>query len=76
MRVSTINWILFLISLLLGEEVINVMVNLLDSDIVVSKFEFQSYYNIHFLINILRKDIKPPYLPCYVLNGTTIVFHG
>ena len=36
-----------------------VMVNVLDYNIIVSKFEFQSGYYIHFQPNILGKDMNP-----------------
>ena len=35
-----------------------VMVKVLDCGIVVSKFEFQSYYHVHFWSNTLQKGMN------------------
>ena len=37
--------------------------NVLDSDILVSKFELQSPYYIHFWTNIFGKGMDPPPIP-------------
>ena len=39
------------------------MVKELDYDIVVSKLEFQSFYDVHIRINILGKGMDPLFLP-------------
>ena len=49
------------------------MVKKIDCKIVVSEFEFQSRYYVHFRTNILGKGMNPPYPPSYGLNSTTIV---
>ena len=41
----------------------NIVANMLDCDIVVSKFELQSHYYIHFKTNALRKGINPLITP-------------
>ena len=45
----------------------------MDYGIVVSKFEFQSRYYVHFRTNTLGKGMNPLYPPSYGLNSTTIV---
>ena len=47
-----------------------VVANVLDSDIVVSKFEFQS---VHFPTNAPWQRYEPLYPPIYGLNSTTII---
>ena len=37
-----------------------VMVKVMDCEIVVSEFELQSRYYIHFRTNTLRKGMNPP----------------
>ena len=49
------------------------MANVLDCDIVVSEFELQSRYNIHFHTNTFWKGMTPSYSPRYGLNSTTTV---
>ena len=39
------------------------MVKTMDSGIVISEFELQSYYYIHFQTNTLGKDTTPLILP-------------
>ena len=39
-----------------------VVANVLDCDIVVSKFKLQLHHYIHFRTNTLEKDMKPPQL--------------
>ena len=52
-----------------------VMVKALDGGIVVSKFELQSHYYVHFRTNTLRYE--PPYPPIYELNSiTTVLLEG
>ena len=51
-----------------------VAANMQDSHIVVSDFELQQPYYIHFRINTHWKDIKPLYpLASYELNSTTTI---
>ena len=50
-----------------------VMVKAMDGGIVVSEFELQSCYYVHFRANTLGKDMNPTYPPSYGLNSTTIV---
>ena len=40
-----------------------VMVKAIDYNIVISEFEFQSYYYIHFRTNALGKGMNPLILP-------------
>ena len=50
------------------------MVNVLNCDIdILSEFELQSHYYVHFWINTLGKGMNyhPP--PHYGLNGTTTI---
>ena len=47
--------------------------NMLDCDIVVSEFEVQSRYNVHFRTNTLRKVMNPLIPLNYELNSTTTV---
>ena len=53
-----------------------VMVKAMNCGIVVSKFELQSCYYIHFRTNTLWERYEPPYPPSYGLNSTTIVLLG
>ena len=50
-----------------------VMVKVLDCGSVVSKFELQSLYYIHFWTNTLGKGMNPIYPPSYGLNSITSV---
>ena len=49
------------------------MVNMLDCDLEVSKFELQLHYHIHLRTNALAKGTEPSYLPSNELNSTTAV---
>ena len=51
----------------------SIVANMLDWNIVVSKFELQSQYYVHFQINILGERYEPSYSLRYGLNGTTSV---
>ena len=51
----------------------DVMVNVLDCDIIVSKFNHQLRYYTHFRTNTLRKGTTLIYLSSYGLNSTTTV---
>ena len=51
----------------------DVVVNVLNCVIVVSEFEFQSCYYVHFLINTLEKDLKSRIPSSWGLNRTTSV---
>ena len=51
-----------------------VMVKALEYGIVVSEFELQSRYYVHFRTNTLAKGMNPAYPPDSVLNSTTTVF--
>ena len=42
-----------------GESPRGVVVNVLDCDIVVSKFEIQSWYYVHFQTNAFGKGMNP-----------------
>ena len=46
----------------------------LNSDILVSEFELQSCYYVHFPINTLEKIVNPLILQAYELNSTTSAF--
>ena len=46
----------------------------LNCDTIVSGFELQSCYFVHFWTSALRKDMNPFILRSYGLNGTTYVF--
>ena len=51
------------------------MANVLGCDLVVSEFELQSHYYIHFQTNAQGKGMNFLILPAnYGLNSTTIVF--
>ena len=50
-----------------------VMVKAIDCRIIVSEFEFQSCYYVHFRTNTLGKGINPPYPPIYGLNSIPAV---
>ena len=50
-----------------------VMVKALDGRIIVSEFELQLRYYIHFQTNTLWKRYKSPYTPGYGLNSTTAI---
>ena len=53
------------------------MARVLDCDILVSKFELQSHYYIHFQTNTIRERYELPYSPSYKLNGmTTVLLQG
>ena len=49
------------------------MVKVMECGIVVSEFEPQLRYYIHFRANTLGKSMNHPYPPSYVLNNTTTV---
>ena len=51
----------------------DVMVKALAGGIIVSEFELQSCYYIHFRTNTLGKGMNPPYPPNYGLNSITAV---
>ena len=46
------------IALKWGGSTHDVVANVLDLDIIVSEFEYQSLYYVHFLRSTLRKDIE------------------
>ena len=50
----------------------NIVANVLDYNILVTEFEFQSRYYIQFWSNILGKGMNP-FIPHYMLNSITIV---
>ena len=50
-----------------------IMVKALDCGIVVSEFELQSCYYVHFLCKYPWERYEPPYPPSYGLNSTTTV---
>ena len=45
----------------------------MDCGLVVSEFEPQSRYYVHFQTNTHGKKYKPPYPPSYALNSTAVV---
>ena len=49
------------------------MVNVLDCDITVIKFELQSRYSVDFLTNTLWEMCEPFYSPSYGSDSPTIV---
>ena len=49
------------------------MTNVVDCNIVASKFELQTSLSIYFWINALGKDMSPLIPPCYGLNNPTTV---
>ena len=53
-----------------------VMVKVMECEIVVSEFELQSRYYVHFQANTLGKCMNPPYPPSYGLNSTPTVLLG
>ena len=50
-----------------------VVVKVFDCNVVLSKFELQSQYYVHFPTNTLRKGMNPLHTPNYELNSTTNV---
>ena len=48
---------------------VDVVVNVLDCDIIVSEFELQSGYCVYFRINILGKSINPLSSQVWVAEG-------
>ena len=48
-------------------------VKALDCEIVVSEFELQSRYYVHFRAHIVWERYEPPYPPSYVLNSSATV---
>ena len=49
------------------------MVNVLNSTIVVSEFDLQSLYYVHFRTNTLEKGMNPTYASTDGLNSATTV---
>ena len=43
----------------MGESLHDIVANMLDGDIVVSRLKLQSHYYIHFWTNTLRKGMNP-----------------
>ena len=55
-----------------------VVINVLDGDIIVSEFNLQSRYVIHFWANTLDKVVNiliPPHTS-YILNSSSIIHHS
>ena len=52
-----------------------VMIKALDCGIVVSEFEFQSSYNVHFPTNTLGKDMKSLTLPTMGYIASPLLFY-
>ena len=50
-----------------------IVTNMLDCNIVVSKFKLQRHYYVHFRTNRLGKDMTLLILSSFVLNSTTTV---
>ena len=54
-----------------------VMVKAMDCRIIVSEFELQSRYYVHFREKYPWERYEPPYPPCHVLNSaTTVLLEG
>ena len=54
-----------------------VMLKAQHNGIVVSEFELQSRYYVHFLTNTIGESYEPSYLPSYELNSpTTVLLEG
>ena len=51
----------------------DIVANVLECDLIVSEFELQSRYYIHFQTNTLGKHIYPLIHPSYGLNSTTTI---
>ena len=64
--------IMFILAEFSGEFPRGVMVNALNCRIVVSEFELQLHYYVHFRTNALGKGMNPPYPFRYGLNSTTL----
>ena len=71
LKKKRISFQVFLVQLLRGCPR-GLMVKAMDCGVVVSKFEFQSRYYVHFRTNTLGKGTNPLILPIYGLNSTTI----
>ena len=55
----------------------SLIVKAMDCGIIVSEFELQSNYYVHFMANTLRKGTyELPYPPSYGFNSTTTVLLG
>ena len=52
-----------------GENANGLVANMLDYDIIVSEFELQSRYYIHFETHTLRRGMRPFILPTMYLRG-------
>ena len=50
-----------------------IVANMLNCDIVVSKFELKSHYYVHFQINTFGKGMKPLIPSSYVLDISTTI---
>ena len=57
----------------LGGNLRGVMAKVLDCEIVVSEFELQSVYYVHFWTNSFGKDMNLSILACNGLNNTTTI---
>ena len=53
-----------------------VVVKAMEFGIVVSEFELQSRFYVHFRANTLGKGMNTPYPPSYGLNSTATVLLG
>ena len=54
-----------------------IVANVLDCDSVVSEFQLQSGYHVHFCTKIPQERYELPYLPSYGLNITAgVLLHG
>ena len=63
MKISNIYSKFETIDKFLGESLYNIVTNVLDCNIMVSMFEFQSYYYIHFQTKTFGKGMNSLILP-------------
>ena len=49
--------------------------NQLECDTIITKFQLQSHYHVHFQTNTLEKRLNPLiFLPSYVINSTVLLY--
>ena len=53
----------------------DIVANLLDCDVIVSKYELPLCYYVHFRTNTFEKGMNP-LTPSYSLNSTTLIQQG
>ena len=62
-------WIMYINQICKTGSPYDTVANVLDCNIIVSKFKLQSCYYVHFQINNIGKDMSPLILPAVHLQG-------